>query len=150
MANFANSAGLAILLVLGTVSLHAEEKKEPAPAMAEPELADVKKALAENKAVLIDVREKLEWDAGHLNQAALVPLSDLKAAPEKAPTIAAVGSDLKLTLTALPKDKPVYIHCKSGKRAQMASELLKAQGYDVRPLKQGYDDLKEAGFPTGK
>ena len=118
--------------------------------MPEPELADVKKALSENKALLIDVREKLEWDSGHLNQAALVPLSDLKAAPDKAPVVTATGSDLKLNLAALPKDKPVYIHCKSGKRAVMASELLKAQGYDVHPLKQGYDELKEAGFPTGK
>ena len=149
MSNFMIRAGLAFMLVVSTLALHAEDKKEPAP-VAEPELADVKKAVSENKAILIDVREKLEWDAGHLNQAALVPLSDLKAVPDKAPMVAAVGSDLKLSLAALPKDKPVYIHCKSGKRALMATELLKAQGYDVHPLKQGYEDLKEAGFPTGK
>ena len=138
-----------LLLPLFSFTLHAEEKKET-PAMSAPELTDVKKALSENKAVLIDVREQLEWDSGHLSQAAHVPLSELKAAPDKAPKVAAVGDGLKLELVALPKDKPVYIHCKSGKRAITAAELLKAQGYDVHPLKQGYDELKENGFEKSK
>src|ERR1022692_1869866 len=37
-----------------------------------------KKALAANKEVLMDVREKKEWDQGHLKDARLLPLSSLK------------------------------------------------------------------------
>ena len=39
-------------------------------------LDTVKKALAAKKAVLLDVREKSEWDAGHLKDARLLPLKD--------------------------------------------------------------------------
>jgi rhodanese-related sulfurtransferase len=99
-------------------------------------LDTVKKALAEKKAVLIDVREKTEWDQGHLKDASLLPLSSLKgdALPKDLPTL-------------LPKDKIAYLHCASGKRCVTAAAILKKQGYDVRPLKEGYKSLLENGFP---
>ena len=46
----------------------------------------------------------------------------------------------------LPKGKIVYLHCKSGGRCVTAAELLQKKGYDVRPLKQGYEDLLKEGF----
>lgn len=99
-------------------------------------LDTVKKALAEKKAVLIDVREKAEWDQGHLKEARLLPLSVI--GDKKLP------SDLEKTL---PKDKIAYLHCGSGKRCLVAAEVLKKQGYDVRPLKEGYKSLLANGFP---
>lgn len=98
----------------------------------------VKKALADKKAVLLDVRERAEWDEGHLQGAQLLPLSKLK------------GDDIKALLKDLPKDKPIYAHCKAGGRCLQAAEILIKQGYDVRPLKQGYADLLEAGFSKAK
>lgn len=95
----------------------------------------VKKALADMKAVLIDVREQKEWDAGHLKDADLLPLSNLKAG------VPADELDKKL-----PKGKVVYLHCKSGGRCLAAADVLKGKGYDVRPLKEGYEDLLKAGF----
>ena len=95
----------------------------------------VKKALAEKKAVLIDVREKTEWDAGHLKDAKLLPLSILKDG---------VPKDID---AIVPKDKIAYLHCASGRRCLSAAEILKKQGYDVRPLKEGYKDLLTGGFP---
>lgn len=99
-------------------------------------LDTIKKALAEKKAVLIDVREKAEWDQGHLKDASLLPLSTLKGD--------ALPKDLQ---TLLPKDKIAYLHCASGKRCVAAAAILKKQGYDVRPLKEGYKNLLENGFP---
>ena len=64
----------AIVLVLFVIAL------APAASAAEhtkDSLATVKKNLKEKKAVLFDVREQREWDAGHLQQALLVPLSKL-------------------------------------------------------------------------
>ena len=98
-------------------------------------LADVKKALVDKKAVLIDVREKTEWDAGHLKDAKLLPLSLLK---EKE-----LPKDLA---ELLPKDKIAYLHCAAGKRCLVAAEILKKAGYEVRALKEGYGSLLKEGF----
>ncbi|AWM40584.1 rhodanese-like domain-containing protein [Gemmata obscuriglobus] len=100
----------------------------------------VKKALADDKAVLLDVREKAEWDDGHLKDAKLLPLSTLKG-----------GAKAENVAKIVPKDKVVYLHCGSGVRCLKAADELKKLGYDVRPLKPGYADLLKAGFaPAGK
>jgi rhodanese-related sulfurtransferase len=96
---------------------------------------EVKKAVADGKAVLIDVREKSEWDDGHLKDAKLLQLSVLKAG--------AKSEDLDRVLS---KDKIVYLHCASGVRCLKAADILKKDGFDVRPLKEGYKDLLKAGF----
>lgn len=102
-------------------------------------LEQVKQAVTDDKAVLIDVRETAEWKAGHLQNAVLIPLSKLKR-DEKSPDLAQELSE------KLSKDKVVYCHCRSGGRVLPASEILKRLGYDVRPLKAGYADLLKAGF----
>jgi len=119
------------------------------PASAETEhtkdsLDKVKEQVADKKAVLLDVRNKEEWDAGHVDGAVLVPLGDF-AKRAKDPAFLA---ELK---KKLPKDKTVYCHCAKGGRALIAAESLEKLGYkDVRPLKPGYKDLIEAGFPKAE
>jgi len=95
----------------------------------------VKKALAANKAVLIDVREKNEWDLGHLKDAKILPLTSLKE-----------DSLPKYLHEILPKDKIAYLHCAAGRRCLEAAEILGKHGYDVRPLKDGYKSLLTQGF----
>lgn len=119
---------MAVLLVGCALLLRADL---PAAEHTKDSLDDVKKNLGDKKAVLVDVREESEWEDGHLDGAVLVPLSELKQG-EKA--------------DSLPKDRIVYAHCASGKRCLAAAEILKKQGYDVRPLKDGYMDLLKAGF----
>ena len=99
----------------------------------------VKKAVADGKAVLLDVREKSEWDDGHLKDAKHLPLSVLKA-----------GAKAEDVAKIIPKDKVGYVHCGSGIRSLKAADELKKLGYDVRALKPGYTDLLEAGFPAAK
>lgn len=94
----------------------------------------VKKAVADGTAVLVDVREQSEWDAGHLKVAKLLPLSGLDEI--KADELA----------RKVPKGKVVYCHCAAGGRSLMAAEILEKFGYDVRPLKPGYNELLKAGF----
>ena len=89
-------------------------------------------------AILIDVRELAEWDAGHLRNAVLLPLSELKQASSNAA--------VQKKLAKLSKEKIVYCHCRSGGRVLMAAPILKSLGYDVRPLKAGYASLLQAGF----
>ena len=98
-------------------------------------LDTVKDNVKSGKALILDVREQNEWDAGHLKGAILIPQSKLK-----------VESQLADLLKAVPKDKIIYTHCRAGGRALTCGDILKKQGYDVRPLKPGYDDLVKAGF----
>ena len=102
-------------------------------------LDTVKKSVADGKAVLVDVREADEWKDGHLMDAKHLALSDLKAG---------VPAD-KLKET-VPAGKVVYLHCASGRRCLAAAEVLKKQGYDARPLKDGYENLLKAGFEKAK
>lgn len=95
----------------------------------------VKAAVAEGKAILLDVREKGEWDDGHLRDARLLPLSTLRA-----------GAGAEAVARVVPKGKIVYCHCGSGVRCLRAADALRTFGYDVRPLKPGYMDLLRAGF----
>ena len=46
----------------------------------------------------------------------------------------------------LPSGKPIFLHCRSGKRCVVAAKILKDLGYDGRALAQGYDALLAAGF----
>ena len=112
-------------LALGSMAFSAEHTKDSE--------ADVKKHLADGTAVLLDVREVSEWDAGHLSKATNVPLSELKAGK---------GT------SGLPKDKILYLHCQSGRRVIPAADLLKTAGFkDVRALPWGYPELVEKKFP---
>lgn len=102
-------------------------------------LENVKKNLADKKAVLIDARTPEEWDEGHLKNAISVPLVRLEKDPS--------AEDLA---KVLPKDKDVYIYCRRGRRALLAGEILEKYGYKVRPLKPGYQELLEVGFPKAE
>ncbi len=98
-------------------------------------LDTVKSNVNSGKAVIVDVRELNEWNAGHLKGALLAPMSKLRREAE-----------VKDLLKLLPKDKILYTHCKAGGRALICGDILKEHGYDVRPLKPGYADLIQAGF----
>jgi rhodanese-related sulfurtransferase len=117
-----------LFLVASSVAVAAEHTKDT--------LATVKKNVAAKKAVIVDVREKEEWDGGHIEDAMLVPLSALQGT-----------KGLEASLKRLPKDRILYTHCAVGVRSLKAAEILKKHGYDVRALKAGYPELLNAGFP---
>lgn len=96
----------------------------------------VSAGLEDGTAILLDVREQAEWNAGHLQQAQLSPLSEMQT-HEQRKTIDSLG---------LPKDRIIYTHCRSGVRSMTAAQLLRDFGYDARALKAGFVDLAKAGF----
>lgn len=105
----------------------AEPSNDPLPAVQEN--------ITTHKAVLVDVREPGEWKQGHIKGAISLPLSSLKK-----------GVDASTLEQEIPKDKIVYTHCVAGVRALKAANILEKLGYQVRPLKAGYEDLLKAGF----
>ena len=95
-----------------------------------------------SKVQWVDARPRDKFEAGHIEGALLVPLSWLRE-ESKNDTF---GKRLE---EKLPK-KILYIHCRSGGRARTAAGMLRKQGYDARPLKAGFDDLRQAGFSVAK
>jgi rhodanese-related sulfurtransferase len=120
-----------ILLVATSTSVAEEHTKD--------KLATVKENVAAKKAVLVDVRDKEEWNKGHVEGAILLPLSELK-----------LRDRTEEMVKDLPKDRILYTHCVVGMRSLKAAEILKKRGFEVRALKPGYDELIKAGFEPAK
>jgi len=86
-------------------------------AQADSELISPKEAstlTAEKKAVIIDVRQDDEWNAGHIAGAVHIPLNQL---------------DARLPELQQYKDTTVITQCQSGKRSLKALEVLKSSGF---------------------
>ncbi len=81
-------------------------------------------------AVLLDVREDDEWEAGHVDGAVHVPLSDVPA-----------------RLGELPEAEPLYVICRSGNRSGRAVTWLNAQGFDTVNVAGGMKAWASAGKP---
>lgn len=121
----------AIALLLLTSTARAQEPH------TKDALATVKENVAAKKAVLVDVRELDEWEAGHLSGAIHLAMSDL-----------ADDAKLKQLTKQLDKEKIIYTYCKSGGRCAIAGGWLKMQGFDIRPLKAGFKQLTQEGFAS--
>jgi molybdopterin/thiamine biosynthesis adenylyltransferase/rhodanese-related sulfurtransferase len=86
--------------------------------MAEPgtvleiSVADALRNAGERR--IIDVRELVEWNEGHIPEATLVPLADFQA------TIEAVVPD---------RATPLLVHCAVGARSRRAAQYLAQVGY---------------------
>ncbi len=74
------------------------------------------------KAMLIDVRTKMEYNLGTIKDALNIPLDDLRN-----------------HLNEIPKDKDIYIFCQVGLRGYIACRILTQLGYvNVENLSGGY------------
>lgn len=73
---------------------------------------DQVRGLVESGAYIIDVREKNEYEAGHLKNAINIPLSEFRG-----------------RINEVPKDIPVYLHCRTGQRSYYALCQLLGNGY---------------------
>ncbi|QDT35848.1 rhodanese-like domain-containing protein [Stratiformator vulcanicus] len=103
----------------------------------------IREKIRAGDALLVDVREKSEWESGHLEHAIFVPLSELAKR---------VGDEQyrDALREKLSEKKVLYTHCRSGGRCVIAAEPLRRLGYEVRPLKPGFKALVESGFePAG-
>ena len=69
--------------------------------------------LVEESAFIVDVREPHEYSRGHLTTAVNIPLSQIRDRFDE-----------------IPKDQPVYLHCRSSQRSYNALLALQNAGYD--------------------
>jgi len=81
---------------------------------------DLYAQLGKPDVMIVDVRTPAEYAEGHIAGAVNLPLQ----------TIESWYKDL-------PKDKPVYLYCRSGNRSQQAAEFLKKKGFSNIYNEQG-------------
>ena len=108
--------------------LFSEAKKR----VAEIEVADLSKRKPSDQAsTVVDVREKNEWDEGHIPGAIHVPRGYL---------------ELRIESAVPNKSAPVVLYCAGGTRSVLAADTLREMGYsDVRSVRGGFTAWKDAG-----
>jgi molybdopterin/thiamine biosynthesis adenylyltransferase/rhodanese-related sulfurtransferase len=85
------------------------------------------------EAKIVDVREKNEWDEGHIPGAVHVPRGYL---------------ELRIESAVPDKSKPVVLYCAGGTRSVLAAHTLQDMGYtNVHSLAGGFGSWKDAGLP---
>jgi rhodanese-related sulfurtransferase len=85
-----------------------------------PSVSAVDAINADSRTVLLDVREKSEWNAGHAPGALHIPLGNLSGGASR-----------------LPQDKKIYVVCRSGNRSRSATGALRQAGYDAYNVSGG-------------
>jgi ArsR family transcriptional regulator len=90
--------------------------------------------LEDRSVLLLDVRPEDEFALGHVPGALNIPFADLER-----------------RLAELPKDAQIVAYCR-GPYCVLSFEAvaaLRAKGYDVRRLEDGFPEWKAAGLPLG-
>lgn len=82
--------------------------------------------------VVLDVREPHEWDIAALDGTLRIPKGDIQAA--KNALKAARKLEEETVLAQIPHDKPLYVHCRSGKRSADSILFLQEAGYDINNM----------------
>ena len=88
-------------------------------------------SLADGGALLLDVREPYEWQAGHAPRARHIPLGQL---PRR--------------VAELPDRRAVVTVCRSGARSARAAAMLARDGREVSNLAGGMRAWARAGLPV--
>ena len=82
-------------------------------------------------AFFLDVREVVEWEAGHVPDTTNIPLSELEN-----------------RLNELPTDQDIVVICRSGNRSAEGRDILLDAGFEnVTSMAGGVSEWKAAGYP---
>ena len=108
--------------ILNILALSAISKSEENP--TDVEASDIEN-LVKNKEFLLDVREEYEYQDGHIKGAVNLPLREILGKKD-----------------SLPKDKDIYVYCRSGHRSADAVNFLKSLGFEkVHNIEGGFIDI---------
>lgn len=78
-------------------------------------------ALDMEKVLLLDIRSREEFENNGIKGSVNVPFDEISTG-----------------LSKLPKDKPVYVLCRTGDLSEEVAEILEDRGYDVYNIEGGY------------
>lgn len=88
------------------------------------------KGRVDSGAMLLDVRNPDEWEAGHAEGATWIPMNQI---------VDRQGE--------LPSDREIVVICKTGARSSRVAEALVAAGYDAANVAGGTEGWQATGFP---
>jgi rhodanese-related sulfurtransferase len=94
---------------------------------------ELRRRLEQRRVVVLDVRPRREYEAGHIAGARSIPVKELNR-----------------RLRELPKEKEIVAYCR-GPYCVFADEavtLLRARGLRARRLVEGFPDWKSRGWPV--
>jgi sulfur-carrier protein adenylyltransferase/sulfurtransferase len=99
----------------------------------EVDASRARELLAEADAAAVDVRERDEWEEGHIPGAVHIPRGSLEGRIEN----------------AVPdRSQAIVVYCSGGSRSAFAARTLEELGYEnVASLAGGFTDWKRNGFP---
>jgi sulfur-carrier protein adenylyltransferase/sulfurtransferase len=99
----------------------------------EVDASRARELLGEGEAAAVDVRERDEWEEGHIPGAVHIPRGSLEGRIEN----------------AVPdRSQPIVVYCAGGSRSAFAARTLEELGYEnVASLAGGFTDWKRNGFP---
>ncbi len=94
---------------------------------------DLARLLAEGRVTVLDVRPVVEYRQGHIAGARSLPVEELES-----------------RLAELPPDREVVAYCRGPYcvLADEAAQLLRARGFRVRRLDEGFPEWRAAGLPV--
>ena len=81
--------------------------------------------------VVVDVRERSEYAAGHVPGALLMPMSQLSN-----------------RMSELDKAAPVFVICATGGRSSAMTDFLRASGFDAASVAGGTNAWIQSGRPV--
>lgn len=119
--------------ILNIAALMAINKKSKLVEVNEIQVEEIEN-LIKNNEFFLDVREDYEYNAGHIKGAVNIPLHNLVA-----------------ELNSLPKDRNIYVYCRSGHRSLDAVGFLNSLGLDkIYNVNGGFIELSFNEFRKNK
>jgi hydroxyacylglutathione hydrolase len=123
------------LAVIGYDDVRGYASPEPGPGEETQQIeqldARAAAARAAEGALLVDVRERSEWEAGHAPRAIHIPYEDLRERAHE-----------------LPLDRPIVTYCASGVRSSLAASILESSDRDVANMRGGFTAWRNAKLPV--
>ncbi len=95
------------------------------------ELADWKDLATHPNKIILDVRDPVEFQSGHIPGAINIPLNSLRS-----------------RLGELRKEKEIWVNCRVGQRSYYANRVLLQNGFKARNLPGGFLSYLSI-YPTG-
>ena len=106
-------------------------KREHGVLATVPQMSVDALAREQSKLMVLDVRGRSEWDAGHIPGAVHIPLAELHD-----------------RLAEIPANQPLAVHCQGGGRSAIAASVLRAAGHqEVSNVTGGFGDWVKSGLP---